>query len=214
MKSSSRLLTTGDVARLCGFSPSAVLQWIRSGKLPAYSSPGGQHRIDPQRLLAFLREHRMRVPPELAPGDTHRILIVDDEETIRELLTQVLKESDIPCVAESAKNGVIGCMKIPIFKPHLITLDIVMPELDGVEMCRSVKSSDEFADTKVLIVTGYADDERLQRALAAGADDWLAKPVNISVFIKKVAELLGIERSADAANVADTTVVTRGEAAY
>ena len=83
-------------------------------------------------------------------------------------------------------------MKIPIFKPHLIVLDVVMPELDGVEMCRSVKSSDAFRDTKVLLISGYPEDERLQKALLAGADDWIAKPVTARPFIEKVAAMLGV----------------------
>ena len=205
MEPTSKLLTTGDVARLCGFSPSAVLQWIRGGKLAAYSSPGGQYRVDPQELLSFLREHNMRVPPELSPEEGYRILIVDDDERIRDLFVQILTESDIPCVVETAKNGVVGCMKIPIFKPHLVTLDIVMPELDGVEMCRSVKATDKFGDIKVLLVTGFPDDERLQAALDAGADDWLAKPVDVRLLIEKVSTLLGISSSSSTTRGAEAS---------
>ena len=148
--------------------------------------------MDPGKLLTFLKEHRMRVPPELAPQDTYRILIVDDDETIRDLLARWLRESDLRCVTETAKNGVLGCMKIPIFKPHLIVLDVIMPELDGVEMCRSVKSSDAFKDTKVFLITGYPEDERLQKAMLAGADGWMTKPVTVKPFIQKVAEMLGL----------------------
>lgn len=64
-KSTSALFTTGQVAELCGFSPSAVLQWIRAGKLTAYHSPGGQNRVTPEDLLRFMRSHGMRIPPEL-----------------------------------------------------------------------------------------------------------------------------------------------------
>ena len=192
-----RLLTTGDVAKLCGFSPSAVLQWIRAGKLSAFSSPRGQHRVDPADLLTFLKENNMRVPPELSPEDKEfRILIVDDDESIHGVLKAMLLESRIPCKVDVALNGVIGCMKIPIFAPHLIVLDLVMPELDGVEMCRSVKGSQEFGDTKVLLITGYADDERLREAIDAGADDWIAKPVKTDQFMAKVAKVLGLKTPA------------------
>ena len=158
MRTSRKLLSTGQVAELCGFSPSAVLQWIRSGKLPAYSSPGGQNRIDPEHLLGFLHAHGMRVPPELESLDVHRVLIVEDEAFVCEVLERMLRESGLPCEVEGAENGVIGCMKIPTFRPHLIVLDVIMPELDGGELCHVVRASKEFSGTKLLLVTGYPDD--------------------------------------------------------
>jgi len=118
------------------------------------------------------------------------------------VLTSMLNESGLPCKVDSAKNGVIGCMKIPIFKPHLLVLDIVMPELDGVEMCRSVKNSQEFLDTKVLLITGHTEDGRLEQALEAGADDWIAKPVKYDKFMTKVCGVLGIENPARGGNAA------------
>ena len=192
MNAKAQLLTTGDVARLCGFSPSAVLQWIRSNKLSAYSSPGGQHRIDPEQLLEFLQKHGMRIPLELASANGHRILVVEDDESVRDLLIRFLNDSDIPCTVESAGNGVIGCLKIPTFKPDLVVLDLVMPELDGVEMCRTVKGSEEFAGIKVLVITGQPDDEQLHHAMSAGADGWIARPVVMQDFIRKVEETIGL----------------------
>jgi len=204
-----KLLTTGDVARLCGFSPSAVLQWIRSGKLEAYSSPGGQHRVDPGNLLCFLKAHKMRIPSELAPqSDGYRILIVDHNNTLGDILRNALTESRIPCAVDVARNGVIGCMKIPTFKPDLILLDITMRELDCVEMCRAVKGSQELAHTRVLLVTGHDDNGRRNEALKAGADDWIAKPLSASRLLAKVAETLGIENSAESAPAGDSLAWT------
>lgn len=194
---SKRLLTTGDVARLCGFSASAVLQWVRSGKLDSYSSPGGQHRIEPEGLLTFLRAHNMRIPPELEPGNReHRILIVDSDEGIRNVLESTLLQSAPPCLVESAANGVTGCMKLPTFKPDLVVIDMLTPGLDVVEVCRSVKTDDELSGTKILLITARPDDDRLELARRAGADDWTAKPVSVDEFLRKVRALLGIAADA------------------
>jgi len=192
MSAKAQLLTTGDVARLCGFSPSAVLQWIRSNKLSAYSSPGGQHRIDPEQLLEFLQKHGMRIPREMASVNGYRVLVIEDDKSVRDLLIQHLNDSDIPCTIESASNGVIGCMKIPTFKPELVVLDLTIPELDGVEMCRTVKGSDEFAGVKVLVMLEHPDDEQIDHAMSADADGWIAKPVVMQDFILKVEETIGL----------------------
>jgi excisionase family DNA binding protein len=189
----AKLLSTGRVATLCGFSTSAVLQWIRSGKLAAYTSPGGQHRVRPEELLRFLRQHGMHVPPELAPAGPYRVLIVDDEAVVRDVLRRMLWESPLDCTVEMAENGVVGCMKLPVCRPHLVVLDIVMPEIDGVELCRTIKASEELAGTKVLLITGYQSDDRLARGLEAGADGWLAKPILLEPFLTQVAELLGLQ---------------------
>ena len=81
-------------------------------------------------------------------------------------------------------------MKIPKMRPHLIILDIMMPEIDGAELCRLVKTSEDYFETKVLLVTGYPDDSRVTRALAAGADDILTKPVTTSTLLARVRKLL------------------------
>ena len=205
----AKLLTTGQVARLCGFSQSAVLQWLHSGKLSSYSSPGGQHRVDPNALLQFLKAHGMRVPGELEEPCAHRILVVDDEELVRNVLVRLFEASNIDCAVEVAENGVIGCMKLATFRPHLVILDVVMPEVDGAEVCRTILASEALADTKVLLLTGYPEHARLTAALRAGADDWVCKPPTADELLGKVARLLGIPASAACTRLAPTIVQQR-----
>ena len=188
----AKLLTTGQVAKLCGFSPSAVLQWINAGKLPAYSSPGGRHRVAPGDLLEFLDEHGMHIPLELRQQVAPRILIVDDEATVRKTLKGMLDAAPFRAEVEEASSGAEGCIKVAAFKPNLLILDVRMPGVDGEDLCRYMRRSDEFADVKVLVVTGYADDDSISRMTDAGADAWLAKPVQMEEFIKLVAGLLGL----------------------
>jgi excisionase family DNA binding protein len=192
MKTQRRLLTTGEVARLCGFSPSAVLQWIHGGKLASYSSPGGQRRIDPTELERFLKEHGMQAPPELTAHMQNRILIVDDDPGVRTALEEMLRRSGLACRVETAENGVAACIRIPQFRPHLIVLDLVMPELSGVDLCRAVRSYAEFKRTKLLVITGQPDSARLQEALDSGADGWLSKPVAFADFIARIRAALGL----------------------
>ena len=190
MQSGSRLLTTGEVARLCGFSPSSVLRWIRDGQLPACSSPGARHRVDPKDLLVFLQEHEMRVPPELEAEAPYRILVVDDDEAVRNVLGRALEASELDCEVETAGSTIDACIKMAVFKPHLVLLDLVMPDLDGAELCHVLKASKEFSRTKVLMITGYRDDPRREGDFAAEGDGWLHKPVSAEELVDAVRALL------------------------
>jgi len=196
-RTKSGLLTTGEVAKLCDFSPSAVLQWIRSGKLQAYSSPGGQHRVETAELCRFLKAHGMRIPEGMEGRERHRVLIVEDEEAVRNLLVTVLRQALPDCVVEGADNGLSACMQIPVFQPDLLVLDLIMPELDAAELCRLVKVSEQYADMRILLVTGHPEDERVAEALDAGADACMAKPIDLAAFVAQVEELLGAQPRPD-----------------
>ncbi len=188
-----RLLSTGEVARLSGFSPSAVLQWIHAGKLRSYSSPGGQHRIAPDELLTFLKQHGMHVPSELRTRSKERVLIVEDDRAVREVLGRILTVSGLNLKVESADGGIEGCVKLSSFKPHLIVLDTELPNFDGVELCRWVKESDTFADTAVLLLASDPNNEGLRLAMLAGADEWMIKPVRVMPFLNQVTHLLELD---------------------
>jgi excisionase family DNA binding protein len=188
-----RLLSTGEVARLSGFSPSAVLQWIHAGKLRSYSSPGGQHRIAPDELLAFLEQHGMRIPPELRASGKRRVLVVEDDRAVREVLVRILTVSGLSLEVEGADGGIEGCVKLATFKPHLIVLDTELPGFDGVELCRWVKESDPFAHTAVLLLASDPNDEGLRVAMLAGADEWMIKPVRVMPFLNQVTRLLELD---------------------
>jgi len=192
----AKLLTTGQVARLCGFSPSAVLKWIRAGKLPAYSSPGGKNRIAPDDLLAFLSKYRMRVPPELASGARCRVLILAHDDLARQSLARMLAATGLRCQADSVADGITGCFRIAERRPHLVIVDLDMPRLDAADLCRSMKASPELADTRILAITHHPDSVKLRQVLEAGADDWVARSAGFGQFAAKLADMMRLPRGA------------------
>jgi two-component system response regulator MprA len=129
---------------------------------------------------------------EVPAKDVPRILIVDDDELVRSVLHRAIEDGPLDCQVETAADGVAACIRLPQFRPDLVVLDILMPELSGAEVCWALKTSPRFAATKVLLVTGSPGDPRLRAALAAGADDWMAKPFRMEDFRAKIAELLGL----------------------
>jgi excisionase family DNA binding protein len=184
-----KLLTTGDVARYCQVSPVTVFRWIKDGKLKAYTTPGGHHRVRQSDFRTFLISSGMPIDEGFFSGRTHKhILIVDDEPDVIEIVSRALKEG--PYELETATDGFEAGMKLSDFKPDLLILDLMMPRVNGFEVCELVRSNSTHHQVKILIVTGYANEENIARALEAGADDYLAKPLNIHELQQKVKEML------------------------
>jgi len=117
-----------------------------------------------------------------------KILIVDDTETMR--LTQQMMLKDEDCDIEMASNGVEALKKIEQNKPDLVLMDIMMPEMDGIECCRQIKSNDSMSDIKVVMVTTRSEYARVKEAFAAGCDDYINKPINKEELLTKVNDLL------------------------
>ena len=184
-----RLLTTGDIARYCQVSPVTVFRWIRSGKLKAYTTPGGHHRIRQSDFRNFLIGSGMPIDKAFFSGtSSKRILIVDDEPDVLAIVTRALAEG--PYELETATDGFEAGMKLSDFQPDLLILDLMMPRVDGFEVCELVRSNPNYSHVKILIVTGYANQENIARALEVGADDVLEKPLNLHELQQKVNALL------------------------
>jgi len=117
-----------------------------------------------------------------------KVLIVDDTETMR-LYEQMLLAGQ-GYELELAENGVQALDKIKANKPNLVLLDIMMPEMDGIECCRQIKSDDGTRDIKVVMVTTKSEYEKVKEAFAAGCDDYVTKPINRVELLSKLKELL------------------------
>ena len=124
--------------------------------------------------------------------DAHRILIVEDEEVVMHLLVRLLRENIDACLLETARDGIAGSARVCAFRPHLVILDLHMLAMDAVQFCRRVKSLEDSGGGQVLVITGHAGDPRLEAALVAGADDWLAKHLIPAMLLPKVTRMLGI----------------------
>ena len=181
-------LTTGQAARHCQVSIPALKGWIRSGRLTAFKTPGGHSRIELGEFQRFLQKHGMPVYPVASP--TSRILIVDDEPLIIDLFVELLSRDPRGFNLETATNGYDALIKVGSFKPSVLILDVVMPELDGVEVCRRLKEDPETRRIKILGVTGYP--ESVPELIAAGADACLTKPLNLRKMEPELERLLGV----------------------
>jgi len=91
---------------------------------------------------------------------------------------------------EEAADGIKACIKLGAFKPDLLVLDLFMPEMNGLEVCRVIKSDTELADLKVIVTTGHPGHRLLDEMAKLGFDNVLIKPINIMEFLESVDSVL------------------------
>ena len=124
-----------------------------------------------------------------------KILIADDNLTNVELLEAYLSEAD--CRIAVATDGRETLDKVAEFQPDLILLDIMMPKLSGFEVCRKVKQDPATKQIMILMVTALNELGDIERAVAAGCDDFLSKPINKLELLKRVETMLRIREMTD-----------------
>ena len=188
-----RLLTSHEVASLVQVSPSSVLKWIEQGKLKAYRTPGGHRRVASDELRSFLRAHQLPVPAELEEGRV-LLLVIDDEAPYLRSLGALLSRADSRVQVELAESAMDGLLKVGLIRPQVVLLDTYMPGMDGVEVCKRLKQSEETAHIAVLAMSGRPSPELEKKFLHAGAAAFIAKPVQAAVVLSKL-EGLGLVRS-------------------
>ena len=125
----------------------------------------------------------------LQPGERIRVMVVDDSVVIRRLVTQVLEQDPILEVVGTASNGSIGLQRIPQFNPDVITLDIEMPDMDGMEMLRRIRR--EYPQVRVIMFSTLTErgGAKTLEALTLGADDYVAKVSNEGSLNRSMARL-------------------------
>ena len=124
-----------------------------------------------------------------------RILVVDDEAAIREYETSLLSElgHEVLTAADGAEALRVACER----RPHLVLLDIMMPELSGIEVCRQLRADPRTRDTRIIMVSAVDAKRALEESIIAGADDFLAKPVHALELMVRVRSILRVRNIPD-----------------
>jgi signal transduction histidine kinase len=127
--------------------------------------------------------------PTLLKREAARILVVDDDISIRKMLIEALT-FDHQYLVEEASNGIEASIKLGTYRPDLLILDIFMPEMDGLEVCRSIRSEPKLSVMKVIITTGYPNHPKLDEVVELGFNHIFSKPFNLLDFVKDIETIL------------------------
>lgn len=187
---SKSIFTTGEVAEICNLSQQTVIRCFDSGRLRGFRVPGSRFRRIPRdSLIQFMKEHSIPLD-RLETGKT-RVLVVDDDPAIVEMLVEVL-ERDGRFEVQTAATGFDAGLRTREFRPEVIVLDYMLPDINGNAVCRSIRSDETLRDVKIIIVSGVVDPEDVDKLREDGADDFIQKPFSIDQLVSRITELIRV----------------------
>lgn len=182
--------TTGEVAQVCNVSQQTVIRCFDSGRLKGFRVPGSRfRRIPRESLVQFMREND--IPLTQLDTGKKRVLIVDDDPAIVEMLLELL-ERDGRFEVRTATSGFDAGLEANDFRPDLMILDYMLPDINGNVVCRTIRSDRKFENMRIIIVSGVVNRSDIEDLLQAGADEFIRKPFNIEQLISRMAELLAV----------------------
>ncbi len=185
------VFTTGEAAKICKVSQQTIIRCFDSGQLKGFRVPGSRfRRIPREALFRFMRENG--IPTDALESGRRRILIVDDDQGVVDLIAEVLA-GDARFETRVVNNGFGAGMLAKEYHPDLMILDVMLPDINGKAVCELVKGDPTMSDIKIICISGMVEEEKIDELRAAGADDFLHKPLDIDELIRRTCRLLDIE---------------------
>jgi excisionase family DNA binding protein len=186
-----KVFTTGEAAQVCKVSQQTIIRCFDAGRLNGFRVPGSRfRRIPREELLRFMREND--IPTTALETGPRRVLIVDDDPEIVGLMTEWL-EADGRFEVRSVNTGYDAGLETERFRPSLIVLDYMLPDINGNVVCRRIRSTPELEGTRVLCVSGVVEAAEVQGLRDAGADDFLQKPFDLNELVARIETLLDMQ---------------------
>jgi excisionase family DNA binding protein len=169
--------TPMEAAAILMVSPVTVREWARKGVLPSVSTAGGHRRFLLDELKTFAATHGIHLEEQAAEAaaDPMRILLVDDNEIFATYLREIIVHANPAARVEWASDGFEAGQLTEVLRPQLVVVDLQMPRIDGIELCKRLRASPTTAKARIIVLSGALTEERIAAARAAGADDWLGK---------------------------------------
>ncbi len=182
------LFTTGEAAEICKVSQQTIIRCFDAGRLEGFRVPGSRFRRIPlKNLVRFMKDNN--IPLDTIESGKRKILIVDDDAEIVELIEDVL-ERDGRFEIKTASSGYEAGMATEKFRPELILLDYMLPDVNGNVVCQTIRRNPEFENIKIIIISGVVIQEEISQLLKSGAEDFIRKPFNITELTDKINVIL------------------------
>ncbi|MCH2115184.1 MAG: response regulator [Pirellulales bacterium] len=185
------VFTTGEAAKICKVSQQTIIRCFDSGQLKGFRVPGSRfRRIPREQLYSFMRDNG--IPTDALDSGRRKILVVDDDEDLVELICDALERNG-RLEVRSVNNGFGAGMLIKEFRPDLIVLDVMLPDINGKEVCKLVRSETNMDDVRIICISGMVESDKIQELHDAGANDFMKKPFDVDELINRICQLLEME---------------------
>ncbi|HET6426945.1 MAG TPA: response regulator [Phycisphaerae bacterium] len=182
------VFTTGEAADICGLSQQTIIRCFDNGQLGGFRVPGSKFRRIPRAaLIKFMQQHD--IPLNVLESTRIKVLVVDDDPAIVEMLVDGMT-ADGRFEIRTAATGFEAGVEANRFRPDLLVLDYMLPDINGNVVCRTIRQSEELSQTRILIISGVINQPEIDQLLGAGADDFIRKPFRIDQVIERIVELV------------------------
>ncbi len=182
--------STGEAAKICKVSQQTIIRCFDSGKLEGFYVPGSRfRRIPRESLVKFMKENG--IPLTHLDSGKKKILVVDDEADIVDLIVDVL-ERDGRFEVKTASCGYDAGLLTQQFRPDVIVLDYMLPDLNANFVCKSIRSDPTLEETRIIIISGMIEDDKVDGLFDLGIDAFIRKPFQMDDLTAKITELLSL----------------------
>lgn len=180
--------TTGEIAKICHVNTTTIFRAIRDKQLKAATTPGGHFRVAKKDLEDFLRKNK--IPYGVAESNEVRVLIVEDNPLEMTFFKRVL-ETQPGVTVKTTSSGYEAGFLTHSFRPHILLLDIYLPDMDGREVALLIQSDPKLERTRIVAVSGSQNPDDHRDFSSAKFAAVLQKPVSADELIKTVLSLAG-----------------------
>jgi len=185
------VFTTGEAAKVCKVSQQTIIRCFDNGQLKGFRVPGSKFRRIPREMLfKFMKDNG--IPTDALESGKRKVLVVDDDVEIVELLQRAL-EDDGRFEVRVAANGFDAGMMVKEYRPDIIVLDVMLPDINGKEVCHRVRSDNSLEEVRIICISGLVEEDKIQELKLAGADDFVHKPFEVDYLIERMCQQLEME---------------------
>ena len=200
------VFTTGEAAKICKVSQQTIIRCFDNGQLKGFRVPGSRFRRIPREMLyKFMKDNG--IPTDALESGKRKVLLVDDDVELVELMTKVL-EDDGRFEVRVAATGFVAGMMVKEYRPDMIVLDVMLPDINGKEVCHRVRADSTLEDVRILCISGMIEEDKVQDLKLSGADDFLHKPFEIEDLIERMCSMLEIESVTSSSTTTTTSAAT------
>jgi excisionase family DNA binding protein len=187
------VFTTGEAAKICKVSQQTIIRCFDNGTLKGFRVPGSRFRRIPRdQLFSFMRDNG--IPTDALESGKRKVLIVDDDPELVELISDGF-ERDGRFDIRTANNGFDAGMLVKEFRPDLVVLDVMLPDINGREVCQRVRSDPSLEAVRIICISGMVEQDKIAELRASGANDFMQKPFAVDRLLDRACDLLEIERA-------------------
>jgi len=190
MAKGKKVLTTGEVARICNVAPRTVSKWFDRGQLKGYRIPGSKdRRIPVSELTRFMKAHNM--PAATLPVGKLRVLIADSNNEMSSSLAETLRtraDYEVQTVRSNFETGMVAQK----FAPHVLLVNLLAEDINAADICSAIRGDGELQTIRIIALAGRLSDSEAGALLEKGFDGCIADSDDITEVVRKIEEATAI----------------------